>query len=105
MPRRAATSEAPDDIKVKTESIRVKQEKLRNKGKRRANTPEEEPEEEDAEGETDEEARGEQEEETPRGSKRLRLNGEGDSRPSSNGHGSQQVPKMKTLPRDTDGYA
>lgn len=107
MPRRATTSEAPDDIKVKMESIRVKQEKLKNKGKRRANTPEEDPEEEDAEGETDEEARGEQQEEesTPRGSKRLRVNGEGDSRPSSNGHGSQQVPKMKTLPRDTDGYA
>ena len=105
MPRRAATSEAPDDVKVKKESIRVKQENLRNKGKRRADTPEEEPEEEDAEGETDEEARGEQEEEgTPRGSKRLRVNGEGDSRPNSNGHGSQQVPKMKTLPRDTDGY-
>jgi hypothetical protein len=89
------------------ENIKVKQEKLRNKGKRRADTPEEEPpaEEEDAEGETDEDANGEQEEEsTPRGSKRLRVNGEGDSRPSSNGHGSQQVPKMKTLPRDTDGY-
>ena len=107
MPRRATTSEAPDDIKVKMESIKVKQEKLKNKGKRRANTPEEAPEEEDAEGETDEDALGEQDEEesTPRGSKRLRVNGEGDSRPSSNGHGSQQVLKMKTLPRDTDGYA
>ena len=105
MPRGAATSEAPDDARVKMENIRVKQEKLRNKGKRKADTPEQEPEEEDAEGETDEDARGDQEEErTPRGSKRLRVNEEGDSRPSSNGHGSQQVPKMKTLPRDTDGY-
>ena len=104
MPRRVITSEAPDDVRVKKESVRVKQEKLKNKGKGRANTPEEEPVDEDAEGETDEEARGEQED-TPRGSKRLRVNDEGDSRPSSNGHGTQQVPKMKTLPRDTDGYA
>ena len=107
MPRRATTSEAPDDIRVKMENVRVKQEKLRNKGKQRVHTLEEEPGEEDAEGEPDEDAPGEQEEEEhiPRGSKRMRVNGEGESRPSSNGHGSQQVPKMKTLPRDTDGYA
>jgi structural maintenance of chromosomes protein 5 len=105
MPRRATTSEAPDDNRVKMENVRVKQEKLRNKGKQRVNALEE-GSEEDAEGEPDEDAPGEQEEEelTPRGSKRIRLNGEGDSRPNSNGHGSQQVPKMKTLPRDTDGY-
>ena len=107
MPRRATTSEAPDDIRVKMENVRVKQEKLRNKGKQRANANAiEEGSEEDAEGEPDEDAPGEQDEEelTPRGSKRLRVNGDGDSRPNSNGHGSQQVPKMKTLPRDTDGY-
>ena len=86
------------------ENIRIKQEKLRNKGKQKANTPEQELEEEDAEGETDKDAHGEQEEEcTPRGSKRLHVNNEGDSHPSSNG--SQQVPKMKTWPCDSDGYA
>ena len=87
--------------------MRVKQEKLGNKGKRRADTPQEVPEERDAEGETDEDVRGEQEDEegTSRGSKRLRVNGGGDSRPSSNGHDVQHAPKMKTLPRDTDGYA
>ena len=102
MPRRATTSEAPDDI-VKMENVRVKQEKLRNKGKQRAIIEEEPGEDDDAVGEPDEDV-GEQEEDTPRGSKRLRVNDEGDSRPISNGHDSQQVPKMKTLPRDTDGY-
>jgi hypothetical protein len=107
MPRRATTSEVPDDVRVKMENVRVKQEKLRNKGKQKASTPlAEEESEKDAEGEPDEDAPGEQEDEelTPRGSKRMRVNGEGDSHPSSNGHGSQQVHKMKTLPRDTDGY-
>ena len=55
------------------------------------------------------EAPGEQEEgeSSSRGSKRIRVNDEGDSLPSSNDHhdGSQQAPRMKTLPRDTDGYA
>lgn len=105
MPRRATTSEAPDDI-VKMENVRVKQERLRNKGKQRAIIEEEPGEDDDAEGEPDEDFEEQEEEEhAPRGSKRLRVNDEGDSRPSSNGHDGQQVPKMKTLPRDTDGYA
>ena len=102
MPRRAITSETPDNY------VKVKQEKSRNKGKQTTYTPEEDPVDEDAEGEPDEDAPGEQEEEerSPRGSKRIRVNDEEDSHPSSNGHdGSQQAPKMKTLPRDTDGYA
>lgn len=103
MPRRAASSGAPDDV-IKVENVRVKQEKLRNKGKQRATT-EEPGEYEDAEGEPDEDGGEQEEERTPRGSKRLRVNDEGDSRPNSTGDGSQQVLRMKTLPRDTDGYA
>jgi structural maintenance of chromosomes protein 5 len=83
--------------------IRVKQEKLKNKGKQRTRVVEE-PEEEDNE-QDDEDAPGEQdegEESSLRGNKRLRVNG-GASRPSRST--SQQLPKMKTLPRDTDGYA
>lgn len=106
MPRRATTSEPPDNVTVKTERIKVKQEKLKNKGKQRARI-EEEPEQEDPDIERDAEdedahagqAEGES---SPRGNKRLRVNGEGVSRPISSG--SQQQPKMKTLPRDTDGY-
>ena len=104
MPRRATTSESPDDI-GKMENVKVKQEKLRNKGKQRAIIEEEPGEDDDAEGEPDEDGEEQEEERTPRGSKRLRVNDEGDSHPNSNGHGSQQVTKMKTLPRDTDGYA
>lgn len=106
MPRRATSSEAPDDVTVKMERIKVKQEKL--KGKQKAHAIEEQSEEQDneqdAEGDADEHAWGEQgedeEESTPRGNKRVRVNGEGSSRP-----GIQQLPRMKTLPRDTDGYA
>lgn len=103
MPRRAAASEIPDDVTVNMGKFRVKQEKLKNKGKQRA-CVEEEPEEEDNEPD-DEDAPGEQdesEESSLRANKRLRVNG-GASRPSSSS--SQQLPKMKTLPRDTDGYA
>jgi structural maintenance of chromosomes protein 5 len=108
MPRRAAGSGTPDNVTVKPEKFKVKQEKLKNKGKQRATTIEEEPEEDnerDAEGGADEDALREQDEEeqsTPRGNKRMRVNGEGASRPSSNG--SQPLLKMKTLPRDTDGH-
>ena len=107
MPRRATRSETPADVTVKTEKFGVKQEKLKNKGKQRAATIEEEPEEDnerDAEGDAEEDTPREQEEQqsTPRGNKRMRVNGEGASRPSSDGR--QSLPKMKTLPRDTDGY-
>ena len=100
MPRRATRSETPDHVTVK-------QEKLKNKGKQRATTIEEEPEEENTEQNADghEDTPGEQEDEeerTPRGNKRMRVNGEGASRPSSSG--SQPLLKMKTLPRDSDGY-
>ena len=104
MPRRATSSEAPGDATVKKEKM-VKQEKL--KGKQKAPVIEEEDEEEDneqdAEGDADEHVWAEQEEDeetSPRGNKRVRVNGEGSSRPSI-----QQLPRMKTLPRDTDGYA
>lgn len=104
MPRRATTSEPPD-VTVKTERIKVKQEKLKNKGKQRARI-EEQPEQEDPDIERDaedEDAHAGQAEgqSSPRGNKRLRVNGEGASRPTSSGN---QQPKMKTLPRDTDGY-
>lgn len=106
MPRRATRSETPGDVTVKTEKIRVKQEKLKNNGKQRATTIEEE---DDEQGDPNEHVRGvpeeeeEEEESAPRGNKRMRVNGEGASCLSSSG--SHPLPKMKTLPRDTDGYA
>ncbi|KAF8165900.1 P-loop containing nucleoside triphosphate hydrolase protein [Crassisporium funariophilum] len=114
MPRRATTSEAPENVAVKKEKIRVKEERQKTKGKQRAPAVEEEEEQQgedqDAEGE-DEDAEGDQEEGegqesgSPRGSKRVRVNGEGDSVPSASGSQlRQRLPKVKTLPRDTDGY-
>ena len=107
MPRRATTSEPTDDVTVRTERIKVKQERPKNKGKQRARIEEameEEDQEQQAEEDVHEDAHGEQEdgENSPRGNKRMRVNGEGASRPTN---GSQQQPRMKTLPRDTDGYA
>lgn len=58
-------------------------------------------EEQDADGEVDED--GEEQGASPHGRKRVRLNADGDSAPTD----EARVPKkerMKTLPRDTDGY-
>ncbi|KAF8967457.1 P-loop containing nucleoside triphosphate hydrolase protein [Flammula alnicola] len=107
MPRRSTTSQSTEDIRVKEERVKVKDEKT--KGKRRAPVEEEEEQEQeqDAEGE-DEDAQGEQDNEeeeaesgSPRGSKRARVNDDGDSVPG----GSQlQQPRVKTQPRGDDGY-
>ncbi|KAF8634626.1 hypothetical protein AX15_000803 [Amanita polypyramis BW_CC] len=57
----------------------------------------------DAEGEYDEEEGGEGEEESVRGAKRQRVDGQGASRASSVQEDAQYL-RIKTLPRDTDGY-
>lgn len=103
-------------------TARVKQERVstRSKGRQRAiqsDTDEDGGEEapngiedvndpdEDAQGEEEEEEEeGADEEENARTSKRQRVNGEGGSRASS--VQEQDIPRIriKTLPRDTDGY-
>ena len=107
-----------------TSTTRVKQERVatRSRGKQRAiqsDTDEDGGEaasngvedvndpDEDAQGEEEEEEQqedGADEEENARTSKRLRVDGEGGSRASS--VLGQDIPRIriKTLPRDTDGY-
>ncbi|PPQ70577.1 hypothetical protein CVT24_000055 [Panaeolus cyanescens] len=82
---------------VKKEKV-VKEEK--NKGKQRQQPEDEEdPQNEETSAQDAEE---QEESGSPRGSKRLRVNDQGDSAPSPSG--SQPLPKYQTLPRDTDGY-
>ncbi|KAG6812148.1 hypothetical protein H0H92_004147 [Tricholoma furcatifolium] len=119
MARLPLSSAAGPSENVSTE-VKVKLEN--RKGKQKARFEEETEEDVDAEGEEDEEGQGEGDEEeeeedneqdangeeeedeegaSPRGSKRTRVNEDGDSRP---GNGSKPVERVKTLPRDTDGY-
>lgn len=58
-------------------------------------------EDQDADGEVDED--GEEQGASPHGRKRVRLNADGDSAPSDEGKVAKKE-RMKTLPRDTDGY-
>jgi structural maintenance of chromosomes protein 5 len=100
----------PTSVKVKNEKMK---EEKKNKGKQRAYEEEEEEEEEqqtpnangkhddddeeqDAEGEMDEDEQGG----SPKGTKRSRVNEDGDSRPADKGKFKERV---KTLPRDDDG--
>ncbi|KAG5644817.1 hypothetical protein DXG03_007639 [Asterophora parasitica] len=89
--------------KVK-EKIQVKAEKV-DKGKQKARFDEEDASADaDADGEEDQDAEGdgdgdEEEGTSSRGAKRSRVNDEGDSRP-----GVKPKERIKTLPRDTDGY-
>ena len=57
-------------------------------------------EEQDAEGDADEEE--EEQGMSPHGRKRIRLNAEGDSAPAEEVQAKKE--RMKTLPRDTDGW-
>jgi hypothetical protein len=106
MSRRATTAQDSENLRVKEEKIKVKEEK--SKGKRRAQTEEEEEqtqepaEEDDAAGDDED---GQQDDDgagSPRGAKRARVNGEGDSVPSGSGP-QYQHPKVKTQPRGDDG--
>jgi len=109
MPRRATTPLEPsENARVKREKVKVKEEK--NKGKERAHIEEGE-EEQDAAPEEEHVNNEEEEHETesPRGPKRRRTNVGGDSAPS--GSGSQEdpedevlLPRVKTLPRGSDGF-
>lgn len=93
-------------VKVKT---KIKKEN-KNKGKQRTYVEDEEDEEDDeptvngkhdgesnAQGETDEE---DEQDGSPKGAKRSRVNEDGDSRPADKGKYKERV---KTLPRDADG--
>ncbi|KAH0588207.1 hypothetical protein H2248_006920 [Termitomyces sp. 'cryptogamus'] len=107
---RVASSSKAGSVSHTNSEVRVKTEK--DKGKRKARV-EEETEDEDADGyvgtdvhhenEEDADADGEVDEEggSPRVIKRTRVNENGDSRPGENGKPTERV---KTLPRDTDGY-
>lgn len=97
----------------KNDSTQVKEEKMttRARGKQRVQSDGEEDGDNDGVAgvnDPDEDAQGEEEEqeeeEEVRVSKRQRVNGEGDSRASS--VHEQDIPRtrIKTLPRDADGY-
>jgi len=117
MPGRSVASTAGSSTQVKQEGVRFKKEKAKQEkvnGKRRAETPVEEQLEHEQQQADDEGVdsgteqqnnveHDEQEAASPRGNKRRRMNGEGDSAPS----GSQpepNLPRVKTLPRGADGY-
>ncbi|KJA29565.1 hypothetical protein HYPSUDRAFT_31485 [Hypholoma sublateritium FD-334 SS-4] len=109
MPR-ASSSAQPEGSRVKKEKIVVKEE--RSKGKRREQVEEVEEEEQhesQEQNERDVDAEGEEEEEedsqsgSPRGSKRARINGDGDSVPSRS-DSQPPLPRVKTQPRDVDSY-
>jgi structural maintenance of chromosomes protein 5 len=108
MSRRATNADSTHHRRVKEEKIKVKEE--RNKGKQRARVDEEEEEQrqppQDPEG--DEDAAGEPDDEeeagSPRGAKRIRVNGDGDSAPGGSQNDDEPpLPKVKTLPRGSDG--
>lgn len=102
--------------KVKRENVSVKQKGRKTRTRVRVQE-EEQQEEEEEEEEEQEQSVGEEEqgaEGTPRGAKRRRINGDGDSIPSrtvsqdveeDEENVGSQVPKheFKTLPRDDDG--
>ncbi|KAF9554516.1 P-loop containing nucleoside triphosphate hydrolase protein [Agrocybe pediades] len=111
MARRATTPlESSENVRVKFEKVKVKEEK--NKGKTRARIEEDETEHaavegEDARAETSNNEEDTEENGSPRGSKRRRTNGEGDSAPSGSGShedNNEDLPRVKTLPRGEDGY-
>ena len=120
MPRRSTTSAAGPSTQIKEERVTVKTEKIKHekvKGKRRLLTPEVErepseqeeedqpKEEEDDSQQNDAEDYNEREDESPRGNKRRRVNGRGQSVVDDQG-GSQPgppLPQVKTLPRGEDG--
>lgn len=92
-----------EPTRVKAEKIsqaKVKQENAR-KGKARAV-----PEEQDAhdQGADSGDVNDEQEEGSPRGHKRSRVNTDGDARAMDNDEREPPRERVKTLPRDTDGY-
>jgi hypothetical protein len=107
MPRRSTTSAAGPSTQVKEERATVKPEKVKVNGRRRAQTPgvereqeEDQPkEEEDGSQQNDAE---EQEDGSPRGNKRRRVNGRGESAVDDEG-GSLSSMQVKTLPRGEDG--
>ncbi|TFK43988.1 P-loop containing nucleoside triphosphate hydrolase protein [Crucibulum laeve] len=95
---------AKESAHVKLEKVK---EERRDKGKQRARieeTEDEEPPEEDSNGDAAGEEYDEGQHASPRGSKRMRINGDGESRPNGSGSQEELVPRMKTLPRGKDGY-
>ncbi|KIM34992.1 hypothetical protein M413DRAFT_449948 [Hebeloma cylindrosporum] len=107
MSRRATNGDSAHHKRVKEEKIQIKEE--RNKGKQRARVEDEEEEQISQDVEGDEDAAGEPDDEeeagSPRGAKRMRVNRDGDSVPGgSQNEDEPPLPKVKTLPRGTDGY-
>ena len=105
MSRRATNADSAYR-RVKEEKIKVKEE--RNKGKRRARVEEEEEQRPSPDAEGNEDAAGEPDDDeeagSPRGAKRLRVNGDGDSAPGGSQNDDEPpLPKVKTLPRGSDG--
>jgi len=117
MPRRSTAPVAGSSTQIKQEGVRVKTEKVKQeKAKRREQTPEverEPSEQEDQLQEEGDEGDGsqqndveDQEDESPRGGKRRRVNGRGQSVVDDDEGGSQprpSLPLVKTLPRGEDG--
>ena len=119
MVRKPASSASDDSHKenapkgrAKPRERAVKQEKKMSRVGRgsAARRVEEEPEddepdvndgEQDADGEVDEDE--EEQDASPHGRKRVRLNADGDSASTDEGRVAKRE-RMKTLPRDTDGY-
>ncbi|KAH9833821.1 uncharacterized protein C8Q71DRAFT_772688 [Rhodofomes roseus] len=110
MARKPASPVSDDSLKENTPKGKAKaraeaarKEKMSRAARRVEEDPEEDDrkegdEEEDAEGEADEDE--EEQGASPHGTKRVRLNAEGDSAPAED----VKPERTKTLPRDTDGF-
>jgi len=107
MSRRATNSDYTHHKRVKEEKIKIKEE--RSKGKQRARVDEEQEEQRqrspDADGDEDDAGEPDDESGSARGSKRIRVNGDGDSAPGgSQNEDEPLLPRVKTLPRGSDGW-
>lgn len=108
MPRAYTSTRSTERTRVKEEKGFIKDER----NKRRTHVEEEEEEQSHEPQEQDEqEKEGEGEEDhdeeqsgSPRGTKRTRINGEGDSVPGPS-NSQPSLPRVKTQPRDVDKYA
>jgi len=108
MPRRSAVPENGTTARVKEERVRVKDEKARKPAPiEEASQDQEQSQElemnEDANGEQDDGEEEDVEGASPRGNKRRRVNGNGDSAPGEASSSQPTLPRVKTLPRGDDG--
>ncbi|KAH9942592.1 P-loop containing nucleoside triphosphate hydrolase protein [Amylocystis lapponica] len=102
-PRENSVPKAVKSEKVKLEKVKLektKQEGVAARTTRRRDVQQDD----DAEAEEDEQSENEEEGASPKGRKRARINAEGDSRPADDNVPKKERTRMKTLPRDVDGF-